>query len=137
MSTTPTAPLEHRDDAEPTTVRTSLDAGVATVRIDRPEAFNALDTATKQALLAALTQVSSDPQVRVVVLTGTGRSFCAGEELRSHAKALLSGAQTLADTSVAHSSPIATVLAAMERPVSAAINGIASGAGLALSLILS
>ena len=134
MSTTPTAPLEHRDDAEPTTVRTSLDAGVATVRIDRPEAFNALDTATKQALLAALTQVSNDPQVRVVVLTGTGRSFCAGEDLRSHAKALLSGAQTLADTIDAHYNPIATVLATMDKPVIAAINGIAAGAGVAFAL---
>lgn len=134
MSATSPAPSGSQPDAEPTTVRTDIAAGVATVRIDRPEAFNALDTATKDALLAALTRVAEDPQVRVVVLTGTGRSFCAGEDLRSHAKALLSGAQTLADTIDAHYNPIATVLATMDKPVIAAINGIAAGAGVAFAL---
>ena len=131
-----TAPLasDPRDDASTTTVRTTIVGGVGTVRIDRPEAFNALDTVTKNALLAALTQVAEDPQVRVVVLTGTGRSFCAGEDLRSHATALLSGAQTLADTIDAHYNPIATVLATMDKPVVAAINGIAAGAGVAFAL---
>ena len=123
-----TAPLasDPRDDDATTTVRTTIVGGVGTVRIDRPEAFNALDTVTKNALLAALTQVAEDPQVRVVVLTG--------EDLRSHATALLSGAQTLADTIDAHYNPIATVLATMDKPVVAAINGIAAGAGVAFAL---
>lgn len=123
-----------RDDAATATVRTTIVGGVGTVRIDRPEAFNALDTVTKNALLAALTQVAEDPQVRVVVLTGTGRSFCAGEDLRSHATALLSGAQTLADTIDAHYNPIATVLATMDKPVVAAINGVAAGAGASMAM---
>ncbi|MBP9919271.1 MAG: enoyl-CoA hydratase/isomerase family protein, partial [Dermatophilaceae bacterium] len=61
------------------------EGGVATLRINRPEAFNALDRTTKEALVATLRAVAEDDSVRVVVLTGTGKSFCAGEDLRAHA----------------------------------------------------
>ena len=55
--------------------------GVATVTFNRPEAMNSLDVATKDALLAAFRQVADDPAVRCVVLTGTGRAFCVGQDL--------------------------------------------------------
>mgnify|MGYP002651789721 FL=1 len=58
-----------------------LEGGVATVRLNRPEAMNSLDNATKDALLATLRSVADDPAARVVVLTGTGRAFCVGQDL--------------------------------------------------------
>ncbi|MBP8882209.1 MAG: enoyl-CoA hydratase/isomerase family protein [Dermatophilaceae bacterium] len=110
------------------------EGGVATLRINRPEAFNALDRTTKEALVATLRAVAEDDSVRVVVLTGTGKSFCAGEDLRAHAGNLLSGEQTLANTIDDHYNPIAETLATMDKPVIAAINGIAAGAGVAFAL---
>ena len=110
------------------------EGGVATLRINRPEAFNALDRTTKEALVATLRAVAEDDSVRVVVLTGTGKSFCAGEDLRAHAGNLLSGEQTLANTIDDHYNPIAEMLATMDKPVIAAINGIAAGAGVAFAL---
>src|SRR6476661_1663479 len=60
------------------------EGSVATVRLSRPEAMNSLDTPTKEALLAALTEVAADPTVRCVVLTGSGRAFCVGQDLKEH-----------------------------------------------------
>ena len=61
-----------------------LTDGVATVTLNRPEAMNALDVATKEVLLASLHRVAEDPTVSCVVLTGAGRAFCVGQDLREH-----------------------------------------------------
>ena len=65
--------------------------GVATITLNRPEAMNSLDVATKVALLKALQSVAEDPAVRCVVLTGTGRAFCVGQDLKEHVQLLESG----------------------------------------------
>ena len=62
--------------------------GVATITLNRPDAMNSLDVATKEALLAAVRQVADDPAVRCVVLTGTGRAFCVGQDLKEHIEIL-------------------------------------------------
>ena len=108
--------------------------GVATVTFNRPEAMNSLDIATKQALLATLRQVADDPAVRCVVLTGTGRAFCVGQDLKEHVQLLQSGAtDTLFSTVDEHYNPIVTTLVGMEKPVLAAVNGVAAGAGASLA----
>ncbi|HWM00444.1 MAG TPA: enoyl-CoA hydratase-related protein, partial [Nocardioidaceae bacterium] len=56
--------------------------GVARITLNRPDAMNALDMAIKEALKAAVDRAGADPDVRVVVLTGSGRSFCVGQDLR-------------------------------------------------------
>jgi 2-(1,2-epoxy-1,2-dihydrophenyl)acetyl-CoA isomerase len=114
----------------PDTVRYTVDGAVATVTLSRPEARNALDTQTKQELLAALRQAAADPQVRAVVLTGQGRAFCAGQDLREHAESLAAG-DGLGDTVREHYNPIAETIATMPKPVIAAVNGVAAGAGAA------
>ena len=58
--------------------------GVGLVRLNRPEALNALHLQAKTALLTALGELAGDPGVRCVVLTGTGRAFCVGQDLRDH-----------------------------------------------------
>jgi 2-(1,2-epoxy-1,2-dihydrophenyl)acetyl-CoA isomerase len=103
--------------------------GVATVTLNRPDAMNALDVATKELLLATLRQVAEDPAVRCVVVTGTGRAFCVGQDLREHIGLLSSRDESLWSTVSEHYNPIVELLATMNKPVIAAINGVAAGAG--------
>ena len=103
--------------------------GVATVTLNRPDAMNAMDTATKNALLATLVQVAEDSAVRAVVLTGVGRAFCVGQDLREHISLLASRDESLWSTVPEHYNPIIELLSTMNKPVIAAINGIAAGAG--------
>jgi 2-(1,2-epoxy-1,2-dihydrophenyl)acetyl-CoA isomerase len=109
------------------------DGGVATVRLNRPEAMNSLDVATKERLLAALREVAEDEQVRCVVLTGTGRAFCVGQDLKEHIRLLQGHDERLWDTVPEHYNPIVELLATMNKPVIAAVNGIAAGAGAAFA----
>jgi 2-(1,2-epoxy-1,2-dihydrophenyl)acetyl-CoA isomerase len=103
--------------------------GVATVTLNRPEAMNALNIATKDALLATLRQVAADPAVRCVVLTGIGRAFCVGQDLREHIGLLSRQDESLWSTVPEHYNPIIELLSTMNKPVIAAINGVAAGAG--------
>jgi 2-(1,2-epoxy-1,2-dihydrophenyl)acetyl-CoA isomerase len=108
--------------------------GVATITFNRPEAMNSLDVATKEALLVAVRQVAADPTVRCVVLTGTGRAFCVGQDLKEHVEILKSGSpESLFRTVDEHYNPIVTALVEMEKPVVAAVNGVAAGAGASLA----
>src|SRR3954447_9595762 len=107
--------------------------GVATLTLNRPDAMNSLDGATKEALLAAAQQVADDQAVRCVVLTGTGRAFCVGQDLREHVRLLGEGAAALWTTVPEHYNPIALALATMPKPVVAAVNGVAAGAGAAFT----
>lgn len=110
-----------------------LSDGVATITLNRPDAMNSLDIATKELLLATLTGVAEDPAARCVVLTGTGRAFCTGQDLKEHVQLLRSGSDQLFTTVDEHYNPIVTTLAMMEKPVIAAVNGVAAGAGASLS----
>lgn len=107
---------------------------VAYVTLNRPEALNAITPAQRDRLISLLTEASADPAVRAVVLTGTGRGFCAGADLRGGgaseeriagdvARMIRQGAQRL----------IAAVLDC-EKPVIAAVNGTAAGLGAHLAL---
>ena len=119
--------------AEPT-VRVERAGAVSTIRIDRPAAMNALDLVTKEALRDAVAAAAEDESVRCVVLTGTGRAFCVGQDLNEHVAGLEQGADFLATTVSDHYNPIATMLASMNKPVVTAINGVAAGAGMSFAL---
>jgi 2-(1,2-epoxy-1,2-dihydrophenyl)acetyl-CoA isomerase len=114
-----------------------LTDGVATITLNRPEAMNSLDIATKQALLDAVRQVADDPAARCVVLTGSGRAFCVGQDLKQHIEILDSPDPAHQDqlfrTVEEHYNPIVTTLAGMAKPVIAAVNGVAAGAGASLA----
>jgi 2-(1,2-epoxy-1,2-dihydrophenyl)acetyl-CoA isomerase len=108
--------------------------GVATITLNRPDAMNGLDIATKEALLRAVRDAEQDPAVRCVVLTGTGRAFCVGQDLKEHISILRSSdAESLFRTVEEHYNPIVTALATMPKPVVAAVNGVAAGAGASLA----
>lgn len=106
---------------------------VATVTLKRPEAMNALDLATKEALLSALREAATDESVRCVVLTGSGRAFSVGQDLREHVTMLAERPDEVWRTVREHYNPIVAVLSAMDKPVIASLNGIAAGAGASLA----
>lgn len=114
-------------------VLVSREAGVAVVRLNRPGSMNSLDTATKDALLAALRDVAGDEQVRCVVLTGSGPAFCVGQDLKEHVRLLQQQDESLWSTVPEHYNPIVELLATMNKPVIAAVNGVAAGAGAAFA----
>jgi 2-(1,2-epoxy-1,2-dihydrophenyl)acetyl-CoA isomerase len=109
------------------------DGAVATITINRPEARNALTAETKVALLAALRAAAADPGVRAVVLTGAGQAFSAGQDLREHAGRLESSGAAALNTVTEHYNPIIETIAAMPKPVIAALPGVAAGAGASLA----
>jgi 2-(1,2-epoxy-1,2-dihydrophenyl)acetyl-CoA isomerase len=115
-------------------VRTEIESGVATVTIDRPDAMNALDWATKTALLSALETVAADTAVRAVVLTGAGSRAVLRRPgpPRAHRSARRDDMDTLSRTVPEHYSPMPRCCATMPKPVIAAVNGVAAGAGAGL-----
>jgi len=114
-------------------VLTDQAGAVRTIRFNRPDAMNALDTPTKVALRDAVLTAADDDEVRCVVLTGTGRAFCVGQDLREHIALQQSRDPSLWRTVPEHYNPVALALATMPKPVVAAVNGVAAGAGAAFS----
>jgi 2-(1,2-epoxy-1,2-dihydrophenyl)acetyl-CoA isomerase len=104
---------------------------VATITLNRPEALNACTVELKQALLHMLSSVRDDSAVRAVVLTGAGHGFCVGQDLHEHGQLLAAGAEST--TVRDHYNPITLALATMPKPVVAAVNGVAAGAGAAFA----
>ncbi len=116
-------------------VHYAIEEGVATITLNRPEAMNGLDLDTKLALLDAVGDAASNDAVRCVVLTGTGRAFCVGQDLKQHVEILNSDSPEVLFTTVPdHYNPLVTALATMPKPVIAAVNGVAAGAGMSLAM---
>jgi len=111
-------------------LRVEVDAAVATLTLDRPEALNALTIPVKVALLEALHAIADDRTVRAVVLTGAGRAFSAGQDL---AERDAPEAPPLDVELRERYNPIIRALRAMGQPVVAAVNGVAAGAGASLA----
>ena len=109
----------------------SLDAGVATIRFNRPQVFNSVNREVALALQQRLRECQADAAVRAVLLTGTGRAFCAGQDL-----AEITGPDRpeVAEIVATLYNPIVRQLRELEKPVVAAVNGVAAGAGANLAL---
>jgi len=104
---------------------------IATITLDRPDALNALTVPMKTELLRALRLVARDRAIRVVVLTGAGRAFCAGQDLRERHEP---DAAPLATELRDRFNPIIRAMRALDQPIVAAVNGVAAGAGASLAL---
>lgn len=115
------------------TVRYEAIDGLATITLNRPDAMNALDTATKIALRDAVTSAARDSTVRVVLLASTGRAFCVGQDLKEHVDLLAEDPSVPWHTVADHYNPVITAIATMPKPVVAAVNGVAAGAGASLA----
>ncbi|MGW4756887.1 enoyl-CoA hydratase-related protein [Streptomyces chartreusis] len=115
-----------------TVIAVSTEDTVRTIRLDRPTRLNSLDLDAKAQLLAALREAAESPDVRAVVLTGTGRAFCVGQDLREARSAEVGPA--MGDAVREQYNPLVRTLLTMPKPVIAAVNGVAAGAGLSLAL---
>ncbi|CCH28198.1 enoyl-CoA hydratase-related protein [Actinosynnema sp. NPDC047251] len=107
--------------------------GVRTFTLNRPESFNAFTVALKEQLLTAVGETARDGSVRAVVLTGAGRAFCAGQDLKEHIGLLDAGDPAPLRTVEQHYNPLVKAIVAMPKPVIAAVNGTAAGAGASLA----
>ena len=110
-------------------VETSRDGGVLTITLNRPEVLNAFDAAMHRALQAAFKEARAD-DVRAVVVTGAGRGFCVGQDLTEFRESAGDIGERLRSTY----HPTILGLRSLDKPVVAAVNGAAAGAGLSLAL---
>jgi 2-(1,2-epoxy-1,2-dihydrophenyl)acetyl-CoA isomerase len=112
----------------------TIEDGVATLTFNRPERMNALSTPIMEGLLGGLPRLADDPAIRVIVLTGRGRAFCAGGDVKSMAEG---GERRSAAEATAHlrsRMEVSRILHDLPKPTIAMINGPAAGAGLAFAL---
>ena len=114
----------------PVVVAVDRTAAVATITLNDPEHRNALTAAAKEALRDAVADVAADEQVRAVVLAGSARAFCLGQDLGEHATALADGPESAFATVREHYTPMVRDLLTMPKPVIAAVGGTCVGAGL-------
>ena len=113
-----------------------VSASIATITLNRPESMNSLTLEAKVALYEAVQAVAADSSIRALVLTGSGRGFCVGQDLREHAALLAAGDPAPLATVREHYNPIITLLSELPIPTIAAVNGTAAGAGLGLACAL-
>ncbi|AVV40643.1 enoyl-CoA hydratase-related protein [Streptomyces sp. ID05-04B] len=117
------------------TVLYEVNDGLATITLNRPEAMNALNIAAKVALREAVRSAAADDAVRAVLLTAAGeRAFCVGQDLKEHIGLLAAGSGEVMSTVREHYNPIVRALTEAPKPVVAAVNGVAAGAGLGFAL---
>ena len=107
--------------------------GVRTFTLNRPESFNSFTVALKEAFLNAVLETAKDESVRAVVITGAGKAFCAGQDLKEHVALLEAGDPAPLHTVERHYNPLIKAIIGMPKPVIAAVNGMAAGAGASLA----
>jgi 2-(1,2-epoxy-1,2-dihydrophenyl)acetyl-CoA isomerase len=112
-------------------LRYEVAGSVATLTLDRPAALNALTIRLKEQLLAAVRAAERDRAVRAIVLTGAGRAFCAGQDLRERLEPEAPG---LGEELRLRYNPLVSALRGLSKPTLASVNGVAAGAGLSLAL---
>jgi 2-(1,2-epoxy-1,2-dihydrophenyl)acetyl-CoA isomerase len=105
--------------------------GVGTITLNRPEVFNAFNEQQSYELQDALKQVSRDAQVRAVVLTGAGKAFCSGQDLKEAAAVQH---RSLSDSLHQRYNPIIRAMRALPKPIICRLHGVAAGAGCSLAL---
>jgi 2-(1,2-epoxy-1,2-dihydrophenyl)acetyl-CoA isomerase len=111
------------------TIEVASANGVATITLNRPESLNALNAAMRRELLAAVKAAGRDDACRAVVVTGSGRGFCSGADLRGGP-----GERSFRTVLTNEYNPLITAIRDLPKPMIAAVNGVAAGAGVSLAL---
>jgi 2-(1,2-epoxy-1,2-dihydrophenyl)acetyl-CoA isomerase len=130
--------MSHVGDDQPArrleTVDLYRDGAAVKIVLNRPERMNAWSNGLSADLLSVLREVAQDDGVRAVLLTGAGRAFCSGADLKEGADQALEGKLDTYETLTRWYHPIVTTIRQMPKPVVVAVNGPAAGAGVALAL---
>jgi 2-(1,2-epoxy-1,2-dihydrophenyl)acetyl-CoA isomerase len=116
------------------TVEVNRDGAAVKIALNRPDRMNAWSEGLSQDLLTVLGEVAADETVRAVMLTGNGRAFCSGADLKDGADDAVAGKLDTHTTLTRWYHPIVTTIRQMPKPVLTAVNGPAAGAGLSLAL---
>jgi len=111
-----------------------VEQGVMTITLNRPDRLNSFNDLMHQQLAACLTQAERDENVRCLLITGAGRGFCAGQDLNDRNVDPSGPAPDLGLSVERFYNPLVRRLAALPKPVIAAVNGVAAGAGATLAL---
>jgi len=105
--------------------------GIATITLNRPEVYNAVNEKLTYELQDALKQVTRNPEVRVLVFTGTGKAFCSGQDLKEASQL---ENRSLSDSLYKRYNPVIRAMREMPKPIIGKLNGVAAGAGCSLIL---
>jgi 2-(1,2-epoxy-1,2-dihydrophenyl)acetyl-CoA isomerase len=108
--------------------------GIARLTLNRPERLNSFNVQMHEEVKEALREIRGDSTCRVLILTGAGRGFCAGQDLSDRAVAPERGAVDLGESIERRYKPLVLALRALPMPVIGAVNGVAAGAGANLAL---
>ena len=111
-----------------TCIEFNVEEGVGVLRLNRPEALNSLTGEMHQEIRDALNQLNDNDSVRCLLMTGTGRGFCTGQDLKDV------GEQTVGELIERDYNPLIERLMNLEMPIVCAVNGIAAGAGASLAM---
>lgn len=114
------------------TILYTVENGIGTITLNRPDSYNAANEQLTTDLQAALADATTNDNVRVVVLTGAGKAFCSGQDLKDAPKS--GDKRDLRDSLQRRYNPIVRAMRSMPKPVICGINGVAAGAGLSLAL---
>jgi 2-(1,2-epoxy-1,2-dihydrophenyl)acetyl-CoA isomerase len=114
------------------TILTSLSEGIFTITMNRPEVYNAFNEQMTTDLQEAFKLASKDDKIRVVVLTGNGKAFCSGQDLKDAPSG--GGKRSLRDSLERRYNPLIRAMRKLPKPIIGAINGVAAGAGCSLAL---
>jgi 2-(1,2-epoxy-1,2-dihydrophenyl)acetyl-CoA isomerase len=112
----------------------SLDGGIARLTLNRPDCLNSFNDAMHTEVRDALEHLKADPEARVLLVTGAGRGFCAGQDLGDRAVAPGDVPVDLGASIERNYRPLVLTLRALPLPVVCAVNGVAAGAGANLAL---
>lgn len=121
--------------AEYATIQYEVREGVCTITLNRPEVYNAFNEAMTADLLAALKAADKDASIRALIITGAGKAFCSGQDLKDLKDNYVDGyVPVLGERLRKGYNPVILKMRNMEKPVIAAVNGVAAGAGCSLAL---
>jgi len=109
----------------------SIENQVATITLNRPNAYNSVNEELATQLIAALTHCKQDKDVRCIILTGAGKAFCSGQDLK---EVTSENRPEFDELMTKRYTPISTLLHEMDKPIIAAVNGVAAGAGANFAL---
>jgi 2-(1,2-epoxy-1,2-dihydrophenyl)acetyl-CoA isomerase len=116
-------------------IKYNVNNGIAMLTLDRPEVFNAFDDVLSKEVIDALHQANKDDAVRVLVISGSGKAFCSGQDLKAVQAVNESGTKrSLSDSIHKRYNPMIRAMRTMPKPIIGMINGVAAGAGCSLAL---